>query len=184
MNYIEVISCLFILISVVLASKQNVYTWVTGIVGTLGFIYLFYTSHIYFQLILQVIFLIQGVWGYVYWKKENIEIKKADKFICDMAMILIPLGSYLLFLVLALFHKEVSPLDITITAWSLLANYLLIKKKLEAWLFWIAVDICSVALFADEKLYYTAGLYFIFLIIAIYSYIKWKKELSGKVVLS
>jgi len=55
----------------------------------------------------------------------------------------------------------------------LMANFLLAKKKLEAWMLWIIVDVVYIGLFAYKGLYMSSGLYFIFLILAIFGLFKW-----------
>jgi nicotinamide mononucleotide transporter len=60
---------------------------------------------------------------------------------------------------------------------SLIAQWLLGRKRLESWLVWIAVDVVSIGLYVAKALYLTAGLYLVFLVLAILGYFAWRKSL-------
>ena len=55
--------------------------------------------------------------------------------------------------------------------------FLLARRKLENWIYWIAADIIYIPLFAYKELYITSIQYLIFLILAVYGFIEWKKEI-------
>ncbi|HSS66603.1 MAG TPA: nicotinamide riboside transporter PnuC [Gammaproteobacteria bacterium] len=66
--------------------------------------------------------------------------------------------------------------DAFTTATSLVAQWLIARKKLESWLFWIIVDLGAIAIYLYKSLYLTTGLYLIFLILAIGGYFAWKNS--------
>lgn len=65
--------------------------------------------------------------------------------------------------------------DAFITVASLVAQYLMIKKILGSWLFWIVVDVVAITIYCFKGLYFTTGLYVLFLIMAAIGYLEWKK---------
>ena len=65
--------------------------------------------------------------------------------------------------------------DAFITVASLVAQYLMIKKILESWLFWIVVDVVAISIYFYKGLYFTTALYLLFLIMAVMGYLEWKK---------
>ena len=65
--------------------------------------------------------------------------------------------------------------DAFITVASLVAQYLMIKKILQSWLFWIIVDVVAIVIYAYKDLYFTTVLYVLFLIMAVMGYLEWKK---------
>ena len=67
--------------------------------------------------------------------------------------------------------------DAFTTCFSLTAQWLLSRKKLESWHFWIAADIVAIYIYASKSLHLTAGLYCAFLIMAIAGLLRWKKSL-------
>jgi nicotinamide mononucleotide transporter len=59
---------------------------------------------------------------------------------------------------------------------SLIAQWLLGRKVLEAWLVWIVVDVVSIGLYVAKRLYPTAALYLVFLLLATQGYVAWKRS--------
>ena len=72
--------------------------------------------------------------------------------------------------------------DAFITVASLVAQYLMIKKILGSWLFWIVVDVVAISVYFYEGLYFTTALYILFLIMAIMGYLEWKKAFNKELV--
>ena len=65
-------------------------------------------------------------------------------------------------------------LDAVTTVASLIAQWLMGRKVLESWLVWIFVDVISIGLYMAKELYLTAGLYFVFLLMATWGWVEWK----------
>jgi nicotinamide mononucleotide transporter len=63
------------------------------------------------------------------------------------------------------------------TAGSLVAQYLLMRKRLENWLLWILVDLIYVPVLWHKQLYPTSGLYALYLGLAVYGYVEWRRAL-------
>jgi len=54
------------------------------------------------------------------------------------------------------------------------------RKILENWAVWVAVDVVYIAMFVFKRLYLTAGLYAVFLVLAVMGYIQWKRSLAER----
>ena len=65
------------------------------------------------------------------------------------------------------------------TVFSILATYMVIKKVLENWLYWIVVDLAAVYLYFSRDLHLTALLFIIYTLIAIFGYISWSKSIKN-----
>jgi len=61
---------------------------------------------------------------------------------------------------------------------SLIAQWLMARKILESWVFWIAVDALAIGLYAVKGLYPTTALYTVFLALAITGFFQWKRTIS------
>lgn len=68
-------------------------------------------------------------------------------------------------------------LDSLVVMASLIAQWLMARKKLESWIFWILADIVAIGIYGYKDLYLTSGLYFVFLIMAIAGYLTWRKDM-------
>jgi nicotinamide mononucleotide transporter len=65
-------------------------------------------------------------------------------------------------------------LDAPITVFSIWATWLVIKKKLENWLFWVLIDALAIYLYYKRNLHLTALLYAMYTILAVVGYYKWR----------
>jgi nicotinamide mononucleotide transporter len=74
-------------------------------------------------------------------------------------------------------------LDALTTVFAVFATYLVAKKVLENWLYWIAIDALSIYLYLEKDLTPTALLFMLYVIIASYGYVKWATEYKTKKVL-
>jgi len=63
------------------------------------------------------------------------------------------------------------------TALSIVATWMLARKKIEHWLVWVVVDAISMGLFIFKELYPTTLLFLVYTVLAVYGYAEWKKEL-------
>jgi nicotinamide mononucleotide transporter len=65
--------------------------------------------------------------------------------------------------------------DSIVLVFSVLAQFLLMQRKLENWYCWILVDLIAVPLYTAKELYLTAAIYFVFLILAVWGLVNWRK---------
>lgn len=177
MSLIEIGAVVFSFLSVIMAVKKSLLTWIFGILGIVFYGVLFFEKEIYSNLLLQMIFLLQSFVGLYEWKsntsKGEVIVTKMNKK--EWISYLATLNLLIIFMCL-MFEK----LDAITTSVSLIANVLLMNRKLENWFFWIVADIVYIIMFIEQKLYLSSGLYFIFLITCILGYYKWKKKLNDK----
>lgn len=181
MSLIEIIAVLFSLICIWLAVKKHVLNWPIGIIAVLAYMMLFYREKLYADMVLQIIFMIQGFYGWYNWvqKKEQQEIsittlstKERIRYISSI-LILSIIWSY----VLIRFTNASSPIvDSFVSTISLVANWLMAKKKIENWILWVFADAIYIMLFWYKELYLSSFVYFIFLFLAIKGYLEWNKK--------
>jgi len=137
----------------------------------IGFMIIFYQTKDWGNFFLQFVFLFQSIKGWLNWN-EN-ELKITNWSLNDKILI-----SILSPIILTLFYTNLELLDSVTTTLSLIGLYLLTNKRLQSWFFWIIADLLYIILFYQNQLYLSSGLYFIFLILATYGFINWKKEIK------
>tara|TARA_R110000772_G_scaffold1210_5_gene4320 strand:- start:9426 stop:9965 length:540 start_codon:yes stop_codon:yes gene_type:complete len=173
---LEILGSISILLCVYLTAKQNVLCWPIGILGCIAYLIIFYSSELYGESFLQIVFIIQSLYGWYYWKKKD-DLLNVTKIgilpILNHLVILI-----ILFIGVIMGVEFMGILDTVITLLSLLATYYLTKKYLESWYLWIVVDILAIILFFDRGLYVSSALYLGLLILATNGLFKWKKSLK------
>ena len=178
---IELLASIFTLICVYLTNKRSILNWPIGILGIIFYSIVFFQAKLYADFILQIIFVIQSIFGWINWNKNKVNnVIKINKltfneiiYIFIFYVFLSGLTTYLLF---NFTNASLPYWDSQLMTLSLIANYLLIKRKLENWIIWILVDINYIFMFIYKNLYFSSVLYFILLIIAISGFINWKKN--------
>jgi len=175
----EIIAVIFSLISVWFTARKNILCWSTGMIGVIAYSYIFYQHNEWGNFLLQFVFLGQSIWGWMNWNKsDNLRITSLE--LIDLLTI-IEFGIITFFgfhLFIGAFNGHFTTLDSITTILSFVGMFLLGRGKLESWIFWMIADVIYIYFFFLSKLYLSSGLYFIFLILAIYGYFNWKKQLK------
>lgn len=176
----EWLAVVFSLSYVVLAAKKNSWCWLAALISTGIYIFLCYSGKLFIEAGLQVFYFAMAIYGWIVWKKPSSENEKLIKWPLKLHLQNILISSLLaitLGFVFNTYTQQASAyLDAFITCFSLVATYMVAKKVLDNWLYWIVIDFASIFLYAGRELYLTAILFLIFTLFATYAYISWLKE--------
>ena len=71
-------------------------------------------------------------------------------------------------------------LDSATTTFSLFATYMVTKKVIENWMYWVVIDIASIYLYYSRDLTISAGLFALYVVLATIGYFQWKKKMAWK----
>ena len=185
---LELIAVFFGLLSVWFSKNNNVLVYPTGIINTSIFVYLLVKWELLGDMIINVYYFLMSIYGWYYWtRKSNNEgytpITRMHS--TDVKIILIIIVSSVLFVsyLYSFFEKWsgfVSYVDIITTAIFFAGMWLMARRKIESWVFWILGDIISVPLYLAKGLAFSSFQYLIFTIIAIAGYYKWKSIYNNK----
>lgn len=190
LSYVELIGTFFGLISVFYASRANILTWPTGIINEVFLFILFFQVQLYADMFLQVYFFIVTLYGWYNWNTKTSENriaglgrKSLTASIVLVLLLSIPTGFIMqdLHLYFPQYFKLPAAfpyIDSSVMVGSIVATVLLSRKKLDSWYFWIAVDVICVILYSVKGIYFLAFEYLVFLGMAIYGLLYWKKQLS------
>jgi nicotinamide mononucleotide transporter len=181
MQWAEVAAVLCGLIYVVLVTKENIWCWFWGGLNALLSIYLFVEIQLYAESVLYFYYFLAAIYGWYAWKYAQ-RVSQTHAIIewpWQRHLWLILLGfvlSYLLYLILSRYTDAQMPLvDAHTTIFSFLATYLVTRKILSNWLYWILIDAISVWLYASRGILLYAVLMLIYTVIAVFGYLEWKK---------
>lgn len=189
LSFVELLATLFGIISVFLASRSSVLTWPTGIVNECGLFLIFFQVQLYADMFLQVFFLFVTLYGWYHWSRPEVRkniIVIGQKTLLKLLVLLtfstICVGYCVARLhnfLPSIFQKEAAfpYIDSLVTTASIIATFLLAKKVLQTWIFWIIVDVVSIGLFFSRGIYFIALEYVIFLVMAFYGYFHWRNKL-------
>jgi len=182
-TWVEIAGTFFGIIGVWLTIKRNIFCFPAGIINVALYAFLFFKTKLYSAAALQIVFIILLIYGWRLWQKKNVpdeqQVTKTDKALL-IVLLITGMGATAL-LGTFLFSKTDAALpylDALTTVLSLIAQWMIAKKKIENWLLWIAADVIYVGMYIYKELYMTSGLYFIFILLAIAGYMEWKKTLK------
>jgi len=183
MSYIELVGTLLYLWSVLLISKKNMLTWPVGIISVILYAFLFYQIRLYSDAIEQVYYLGASIYGWWYWKK-GLQDQDDGTVIVGVSQVRIMIfwaaGTLVLSIIVSLFMKRIHlimPLlfpepasypfiDALTTIMSFSAMFLMARKRIESWVYWIIVDIIGIWLYYVKEVKFISLLYVILLFMA------------------
>lgn len=182
-NWIEVAGTILSLFYLYFSIKEKLSLWVFGFLSALFYIVVFYNAKFYADMSLQFYYLAVSVYGFVSWKMgklSNGNIHLVIRTTSFTNLIYLSLSALLIFIlyyfVLANFTDSPLPIaDSLTTALSIVATWMLARKRIEHWLLWIFIDAFSAVLYIQKELYTTAVLFVIYTIMAIVGYYSWRK---------
>lgn len=186
-NWIEITGSILGITYVFLSIKQNILTWLLGLLTSLLYIYVFFASKFYADMSLQVYYVWVSIYGWIIWsngkKTEKGRIVLPVTRVSRKMSYTLGIISLLLWIVIyfILKHFTDSPVpigDSFTTAFSIVATFMLARKILEHWIIWIVVDFISLLLYIWKGLYPTSIMFVIYTLAAAWGYFEWKKELN------
>lgn len=182
---VEWLAVLSSVIYVVLASKRSVYCWPFAFVGSALFVYMCFNAQLYIESILQFFYVIMAVVGWLSWTKsvnDEQPIKIGSVKYHFINVVASGFVAVLLGYVFDEYTEQANPyVDAFTTCYSLLATFMVTKKILENWIYWIVIDIASIYLYAQRGFNLAAFQYGIFTILAIVGFVIWWKEYKKQV---
>ncbi len=164
-----------------LAVKEHVWNWPVGLVNVALWTVMFMQQRLYANVGLQAVYVISGLLGWWWWTQKSdgeAKLKIADAsrpFQIGLWALCLAL-SYPAQLFLISIGGAATYWDGLTTLLSLAGQYLLMKKLRQTWYFWIVADVVYVALFISQKLYLSAGLYSILLVMCIVGIRDWRQQ--------
>lgn len=187
MSGVEIAGFIFGVIGVWLTLRENVWCFPIGLANVILSLYLFYQQKLYADSLQQFVYIILLGYGWFKWWRGNDTDKKLVVSTSNSSLLFICAGAFiactlLLGVLLSKFTDATFPwLDSTATSLSFVAQWMIAKKKIENWLIWIVVNIMYIGIYLYKDLWLYSVLFFIYLLLAISGYLKWRKSLKFQV---
>lgn len=185
-NWVEILGTVLGLVYVFLSIKQNILTWLTGLLTSVLYIYVFFVSKFYADMALQVYYVWVSIYGWWLWSK-GVDTKKGHismpvsrlktKTTVILALISMALWAGIFFILKFFTDSPVPFGDAFTTALSIVATWMLARKIIEHWIIWVVVDFVSLVLYVYKGLYPTSIMFVVYTGAAVWGYFEWKKQL-------
>ncbi|MEO1080517.1 MAG: nicotinamide riboside transporter PnuC [Pseudomonadota bacterium] len=179
---LEAVAVILGLLYLVLAIREQRSAWVSGGAASLLFLLLFWQASLPMQALLQVYYVLVSIHGFLHWSPNRAAATprphhaSARTHLLYVAAWLVATG-----LILTLrAGADTLPvvLDSVTSLGGVLATWLVARKVLESWLYWIVIDLLSMLLYLQSGLYATAALYALYTILAYVGFREWRKHLK------
>jgi nicotinamide mononucleotide transporter len=185
---IEILATTANLVFIILLIREKILCWPFGIAGSLLSIYLFVDARLYSEAFLYLFYALMGVWGWLRWhrqlEKNNNPIIRWDiarhlRILLVGSAVALGLGVSVQF-----FSDAERPLfDAFTTTFSFIATYMEITKVLEAWGYWLILNLASIWLYQDRNLDIYAVLIGIYSIMSVWGFVTWQRAYRQQPVL-
>jgi nicotinamide mononucleotide transporter len=186
---LEFIAVIFGIASVVFSRMENILVYPTGLVNTMLYTYFcFFWWGLYAEGSLNFYYTIMSIYGWVLWSRRNTITNQKKLQVTDsslqewlIALLFFIIAWIILYIVLKKYTDSNVPWgDSFASASAYTGMWLMARKKLENWIWWILTNIASIPLYFYKGAVFTSVQYVIFLILAILGYLTWRKKLVNE----
>ena len=184
---LELIAVILGIASVWYAKKDDILVFPTGIISTLIYVYLLWKWTLWGDMMINGYYFIMSIYGWYHWTR-----KKGDVIEFPISVISTNEKRISLFIfiftvafVVAVYHyfnkfnTWYAYVDTFVTGIFFIGMWLMAKRKIENWVFWIIGDLVSIPLYFAKGFTFTSFQYIVFTIVAVYGYLEWKKTLNS-----
>ena len=186
---LEIIAVFFGFLSVWFSKKNKIWVFPTGMISTSIFVYLLFKWDLLGDMMINGYYFIMSVYGWYVWtrKIDDTQVTPISKINFREKKISITIFFATLLFVFVIYKTFdkwsgwVAYADTITTAIFFVGMWLMAKRKIENWIFWIIGDIISVPLYLYKGLTFTSFQYLGFTFIAIFGYLAWKKNLNKQI---
>ena len=194
MSLLEVTAVVFAMAYLLLAVRENVLCWLFAFLSTAIYTVLFWDVSLLMESALNVYYMVMAVYGWHQWTRGGTNGDELPHALAVRSMT----GSQHVWVIAAIVvlsavsgyllgeHSTAAwPYVDSFTTWSsVITTYLVARKYLQNWLYWIVIDAVSVPLYIDRGLNLTALLFVAYVVIAVVGYFKWRDHFrnNGQVV--
>lgn len=184
MSGFEIVAVVLAIAYLVLAIKESNWCWYAAFISTAIYTWLFWDVSLVMESLLNAYYMAMAIYGWVQWRKPVGDQPTATRPIIrwQLQHHLFALAGVLAltftsgYLLTANTGAQLPYLD-SFTTWaSVLTTYMVAKKVLENWLYWLVINACAIYLYVDRELYLTALLFISYEVMAVIGFIRWYRH--------
>jgi len=190
----ELVAVLLGIAYLVLAVRESLWCWYAAFAGTAIFLWLFWQVNLFMESALQVYYLVMAVYGWYQWRHGGRGGTSSQAAARAAARATLPIGTWsprahgyaigavlvasaISGALLARYTSAALPYLDSFTTWgSILTTWMVARKILENWLYWLVIDSASIYLYLERGLVLTAGLFMVYLVIVVFGYLRWRQQ--------
>lgn len=186
-RWYEYVAVIFGIASVWFSRKENILVYPVGLVNTILYVFISLKEHLIGEASVNFYYTVVSVYGWVLWAKKDVRKKPALHITFSSTREYVMQGLFFIFFYTTIYFclsylkKQFAPgalpaADAFASATAFTGMWLMAKKKVESWYWWIATNIASIPLYFVKGLVFTSSYYLVLLILAISGLIEWTKK--------
>jgi nicotinamide mononucleotide transporter len=186
-GWLEYIAVFSGIISVWFSRKENILVYPTGLVNTIFYIYLSFKGGLLGEASVNFYYTVMSIYGWMLWSKKDglqqavVHITFSDKRWWRYQLLFFAAFYIVIFGLLTWLKKGFAPgaipwADAFASATAFTGMWLMTKKKVESWYWWIATNIASIPLYFVKEYVFTSVYYLVLLIMALFGLLEWKRR--------
>ena len=189
-HWLDIVTTVLGLAYILLEYRASIWMWAVGFAMQALGIVLYYQKGLYADCGMEFYYLSMTVYGYWKWKTHPQPLSVEGGGIKSLLpslnrerlgvglLIIATIWAAIYWLLVTFTNSNVPLADSFTTALSIVGIWALAHKYLEQWFIWIAVDVVTSVLYFYKDIPFKASLYALYVIIAIFGYIKWRKMIN------
>lgn len=184
---LEYVAILSGIASVWFSRLENIWVYPVGLISTIGYIFISFKYHLLGEASVNFYYTVMSIYGWILWTKRNQQQEHVVKItfssahewrnqLIFFAVFYIGIFVALTYLKQTFFPGTIPAGDAFASATAFTGMWLMARKKVESWYWWIATDFASVPLYFAKGLTFSSVYYLVLFIMAIFGLIEWKKR--------
>lgn len=175
----EVAAVVLALAYLLLAMRENILCWYAAFASTAIYLFLFWDVSLVMESALQIFYLLIAVYGWWQWRHrksdgETLHIHRWSTTMHLYAFAAVGVLTLVFGYVLDNYTSAALPYLDSFTTWgAVVTTYMVTRKVLENWLYWIVIDGAAIYLYLDRGLYLTALLFVLYVILVVIGFFQW-----------
>ncbi len=186
-TWLEYVAVFSGIVSVWFSRKENILVYPTGLLNTTFYIYLSIKGSLIGEASVNFYYTVMSIYGWILWSKRDkeqhhvVNIELSDKRWWTYQILFFAAFYFTIFFSLTYLKKSFAPgvipfADAFASATAFTGMWLMAKKKVESWYWWIATDFASIPLYFVKHYVFTSVYYLILLVMAIFGLTEWMRR--------
>ncbi|MBT8087298.1 MAG: nicotinamide riboside transporter PnuC [Gammaproteobacteria bacterium] len=181
-SVLEVIAVLLAIAYLLLAIRQNIWCWLCAGISTAIYVWLFIGARLYMESVLNGFYFLMAIYGWIVWNAGRDERHERPVVVWPLtthmaAILCIVAASVVNGFLLSRYTSAAYPYIDSLTTWSAIwATFLVARKVLENWWYWLAIDSASIVIYWARDLQLTAMLFVIYVIMIPFGLYIWTRS--------
>jgi nicotinamide mononucleotide transporter len=188
MSIFEIVALVFAIAYLLLAIRQNIWCWICAGISTAIYIYLFAAAKLYMESLLNAFYFVMAIYGWTVWRRGSGDLAELPVAVwpggihlraISVIVVLSSCTGYLLGRYTDAAYPYVDSMTTFSAVW---ATFLVARKILENWWYWLAIDLVSVYIYWLRDLQFTSLLFVFYVVLIPFGLVAWTRSYRGRQV--